>query len=201
MATLNLTSFMDETGHANDPTLHFAGMAGFVAPIGVWKVFEQHWNDLLAKAGVSEPFHMKDFAHSQGQFRSWKGNEQLRRILFGRLLEIIRETNADPVGAIVSVTYFKTLTPSQKSSFGHDPYFIAFPKCTRGAASSAVLEAADEKVDMVFAFQTEFGESAEKLWHAMKASNIHKISERNGRIRYQHASRTMCAASRRSIRL
>lgn len=180
MAALHLTSFMDETGHADDPKLHFAGMAGFVAPIGVWKVFEQHWNDLLAKAGVSESFHMKDFAHSQGQFRSWKGNEELRRIFFGRLLEIVRETNADPVGAIVSVTDFKTLTPSQQSSFGHDPYFIAFQKCTRGAASSAVLEAADEKVDMVFAFQTEFGASAQKLWHAMKASNIHKISERMG---------------------
>lgn len=180
MAGLNLTSFMDETGHADDPKLHFAGMAGFVAPIGVWKVFEQHWNDLLAKAGLCEPFHMREFAHSEGQFRSWKGKEEQRQLFFGRLLEIIAETKADPVGAILSVTDFNSLTPLQRASFGHDPYFTAFQKCTRGAASSAVLETADEKVDMVFAFQSEFASRAEQLWHAMKMSGIEQISERMG---------------------
>lgn len=61
---LSLTSYMDETGHADDPTLHFAGMAGFVATAGAWQVFEDRWNDLLNKASLHDPFHMKDFAHS-----------------------------------------------------------------------------------------------------------------------------------------
>jgi len=104
---LSLTSFIDETGHGDDPALHFAGMAGFVAPLGAWEVFEDHWNDLLEKAGLRHPFHMKEFAHSTGQFEGWKGNEGLRRLFFGRLIEIIRETKADPVGAIVSIDDFK----------------------------------------------------------------------------------------------
>ena len=29
---INYVSYMDETGHADDSALHFAGMAGFIAP-------------------------------------------------------------------------------------------------------------------------------------------------------------------------
>jgi hypothetical protein len=176
---LSLTSFMDETGHADDPTLHFAGMAGFVAPVGVWEVFQERWIDLLEKAGLHEPFHMRDFAHSEGQFKAWKGDEERRRIFLRRLLEIVTETKADPVGAIVSINDFKTLTPSQQSSFGDDPYYIAFQKCVRGAASSAVFERHEEKVAMVFAFQSEFSGRAEKLWYAMKNSGL-DLSPRMG---------------------
>lgn len=168
---LSLTSYMDETGRSDDPTLHFAGMAGFVAPLGAWQVFESHRKDLLSQAGLYEPFHMKDFAHSEGQFKPWKGKEELRRIFFGRLIEIIKATRADPVGAIVSIDDFKTLTESQQSSF-LDPYYLAFQKCTRGAAASAVFEPPEEKVTMVYAFQSEFGRRAEELWHAMKASVV-----------------------------
>src|SRR5712692_3465043 len=176
---LMLTSFMDETGHGDDPTLHFAGMAGFVAPLSAWEVFENHWKDLLEKAGLHEPFHMKDFAHSEGQFRPWKGNEEPRQLFFGRLLEIIKETRADPVGAIVSIDDFKRLTPSQQSSFGEDPYYIVFQKCTRGAAASAVFEPPEEKVAMVYAFQSEFAGRAEQLWYAMKEGGL-DISPRMG---------------------
>jgi len=169
---------MDETGHADDPTLQFAGMAGFVATKGAWHVFENHWNDLLSKAGLHDPFHMKDFAHSKGQFESWKGREDLRRPFFARLLEIIKETKGDPVGAIVSIDDFRTLTQAQQSSF-LDPYYLAFQKCTRGAASSAVFEAPEEKVSMCFAFQSEFGKRSEALWNAMR-DNVPDIGPRMG---------------------
>jgi len=167
---LSLTSFMDETGHADDPTLHFAGMAGFVAPLGNWEVFEERWNSALKNAGLTEPFHMKEFAHSVGQFESWKGKEELRQLFFGHLIKIIQDTQADPVGVAISVNDFNSLTPSQQSSFGGDPYYIAFQKCTRGAASSALFEAKEEQVAMVFAFQGEFGNRAEQLWYAMQKS-------------------------------
>lgn len=66
MSTLNLTSYMDETGHSDDPNLDYVGMAGFVAPSGSWEVFDAGWKDLMHNAGLREPFHMKDFAHSRG---------------------------------------------------------------------------------------------------------------------------------------
>ena len=174
---INYISYMDETGHVDDPALHFAGMAGFVAPAGAWGVFEEQWSDVLRNAGLSEPFHMKDFAHSEGQFRSWKGQKGKRELLFGRLLSIIADTKAEPVGTIVSINDFKTLTDSQQDSF-LDPYYIAFQKCVRGAAASAVFDPPEEKVAMVFAYNEEYGTQqhtgvnmggrAEQLWHAMK---------------------------------
>src|SRR5258708_28921633 len=153
---IHYVSYMDETGHADDPALHFAGMAGFVAPTGAWEVFEEHWRDTLNNAGLHDPFHMKDFAHSKGQFDSWKDDKQKRELLLGRLLRIIVETGAEPIGAIVSINDFNTLTTSQQASF-LDPYYIAFQKCTRGAAASAVFEPPEEKVTMVYAYNEEFG--------------------------------------------
>ena len=47
-------------------------------------------------------------------------------------------------------------------------------------ASSAFLERPEEEVSMVWAFQSEFGRRAEKLWHAMKDANIPNTSERMG---------------------
>lgn len=94
-------------------------------------------------------------------------------------MEIIIETKADPVGLIVSIDDFKTLTQAQQSSF-LDPYYLAFQKCTRGAASSAVFEAPEEKVSMCFAFQSEFGTRAEELWNAIR-DNVPVIGPRMGR--------------------
>lgn len=169
---LKLMAYFDETGHADDPVLNFAGMAGFVAPYGKWLNFEDQWNDTLKNAGLSEPFHMKEFAHSAGQFKSWKGREDKRRLLLGRLIEIIHETEATPIGAAVSLRDFETLTPTQQSNF-RGPYYICFQTCTRGAAIEAVFEDPSEKVAMVYAFNQEYGTAnaqngAEALWHAMK---------------------------------
>jgi hypothetical protein len=169
---LMLTGYFDETGHADDPVLNFAGMAGFVAPLGRWLNFTDQWTDTLKNAGLSEPFHMKDFAHSTGQFKTWKGREDNRRLLFGRLVEIIRETKATPIGAAVSLRAFENLTPVQQTEF-RDPYYLCFQTCTRGAAIEAVFESPSEKVSMVYAFNEEYGTAnrqngAEALWHVMK---------------------------------
>jgi hypothetical protein len=166
-----LTAYFDETGHAADPQLSFAGMAGFVAPSAAWTSFESQWKDTLKNAQLSEPFHMKDFAHSIGQFKSWKGNEDKRRLLLRRLIEIIRETNATPIGAAVSLRDFESLTEAQQSMY-RGPYYICFQTCTRGAAIEAVFEDPAERVAMVYAFNGEYGTNkdggAEQLWQAIK---------------------------------
>jgi hypothetical protein len=169
---LMLTAYFDETGHEADPVLNFAGMAGFVAPHGRWLNFENQWRDTLKNAGLNDPFHMKEFAHSAGQFKSWKGKEDKRRLLLGRLIEIIRETKATPIGAAVFLRDFESLTPVQRSHF-RGPYYLCFQTVTRGAAIEAVFEDPAEKVAMVYAFNEEYGTAnahngAEALWHLMK---------------------------------
>lgn len=173
---LNLTSYTDETGHPDDPKVEYVGMAGFVAPRGAWELFESGWNDLLKNAGLVAPFHMIDFAHSNGQFRSWKGNEETRRAFLGRALNLIVETGATPVGAVVSTSSFKTLTLEQQSHF-NDPYYLAFQNCTRGIAIQAVFEEPQEKVAMIYSYNPEYGLNnggrAEQLWYAIKAGWDH----------------------------
>jgi hypothetical protein len=168
---LNLTSYMDETGHPDDPNLEYVGMAGFVAPLGAWEVFGIAWEDLMRNAGLSEPFHMKEFAHSQGQFKSWKGKEGMRRAFLGRAMNLIVETRATPIGAIVSLSGFRSLTENQQISYVN-PYYIGFQHVTRGAAIEAMFDEHDEKVAMVYAYQAEYGTNnggwAEQLWHAIK---------------------------------
>jgi hypothetical protein len=170
----NYTSYCDESGHSEDPTLLYAGMAGFVAPAGAWEVFEGEWKELLRNAGFSQ-LHMKDFAHSEGEFARWKGKEHEaeRQAFLGRALEIIRNTNATPVGAVVSLRDFASLTEGQKKSF-LNPYYVAFQTCTRGSAIHALFETPEEKVAMVYSYNEEYGANeggrAHQLWEAMKKS-------------------------------
>jgi hypothetical protein len=176
---LMLTSYMDETGHPDDPRLHFCGMAGFCAPLAKWQEFEKHWQPTLDSYGLLEPFHMKDFAHSAGEFIEWKGNETKRRELYGKLMKIIRDTEAEPIGAIVSLEDFHTLTDRQQHLF-HSPYMTAFQTCTHGIALQGLFT--PEKVAMVYSYNQEFGATqtvpyrleqagtAEQLWHHIKES-------------------------------
>jgi hypothetical protein len=183
---LNLTSYMDETGHSEDPALEYVGMAGFLAPYGVWEVFEERWLNAMSNAGFTEPFHMKEFAHSTGQFSRWRdSNYRVERELFlGRLIEIILETKAMPIGAIVSIYDFRTLTPRQQRKYMNDPYYTAFQVCTGFSSVKAMFAEPDEpeeKAAMVYGYQDEFGTAggrAEKLWHIMK--RVSKFRDRMG---------------------
>jgi hypothetical protein len=176
-----VTSYMDETGHSDDPSFRFAGMAGFVAPIDLWEKFGKTWQEILDIFNLKEPFHMKDFAHSVGQFKEWKNKETKRQLLFKTLVQLIVKIDAIPIGAIVSLDDFETLSERQRTML-LDPYYVAFQTCTRGAAIVAAAYP-HEKAVMVYSYNKEFGATkpqevysvdqagrAEQLWHAMKNS-------------------------------
>jgi hypothetical protein len=180
----DLTSYMDETGHSDDPHFHFAGMAGFVAPAETWQKFGNAWQEVLDIFNLKEPFHMKDFAHSQGQFREWKGKETKRRLLFSTLVTLLTKSDFQPIGAIVSIEDFNTLSERQRQSF-LDPYYIGFQTCTKGAALEGMGHE-PEKVAMVYSYNKEYGATpaqevysvdqagrAEQLWHTMKRSTTY----------------------------
>lgn len=52
---LDLTAYFDESGHSDDPALHFAGMAGFVAPLIAWEIIGKLWK----RVTEGEPFCLK----------------------------------------------------------------------------------------------------------------------------------------------
>ena len=54
-SALNLTSYMDETGHPDAPALEYVGMAGFGAPAGAWRLFEEAVERLIAQCLSAQP--------------------------------------------------------------------------------------------------------------------------------------------------
>lgn len=82
------TVYFDVSGHPDGTDV--LSVAGFIANAGQWKRFEKKWKKVLADFGVSS-LHMKDFAHSNGEFKSWKGNENRRRAFLSALICVIKE--------------------------------------------------------------------------------------------------------------
>jgi hypothetical protein len=176
-----LVSYMDETGHSEDPRCHFAGMAGFICSQHRWEGLAEYWQKVLDHFKLKEPFHMKDFAGCRGQFSEWRSDEKKRRLLLDALVQGILAIKPTPVGTIVSIEDYRGLSMNQQSCF-RDPYYMAFQRCTRGAALDAMgLE--PETVSMVYAYNNDFGAlnpqeiysvdqagAAEQLWQTMKSS-------------------------------
>ena len=111
-----LTAYFDESGHQDDEKCRYVGMSGFVAPHANWDAFEPRWRATLRDSDLLEPFHMKEFAHSAGQFETWKGDEPRRRRLFGALIDAIDDAEATPIGAVVSLDGFVVLNRSTQQT-------------------------------------------------------------------------------------
>jgi len=162
MADLYHIAYMDETGHAADDAQMFCGMAGLLAPAYKWKVFEDNWNAVLKEFGIPY-FHMKEFAHSEGVFEGWKGNETKRRDLFNKLLNKIAAIRAVPVGSITSLDAYRNLTPEDQVVH-HDPYLRSLMDCS--GLPGFVLQNQPSKVKfaVVFSQQAEFSHRAKRVY-------------------------------------
>jgi hypothetical protein len=77
------TVYCDASGHPDGTKV--LAVAGFVAAVDQWLEFERNWKETLSKFGVSS-LHMKNFAHSSGEFSEWKGNEAKRRDFLRQLI-------------------------------------------------------------------------------------------------------------------
>jgi Protein of unknown function (DUF3800) len=152
---LYLTSYFDESGDADDPTRHFVGMAGFVAPADSWKNVESEWKAVVnsQEFALKEYFHMKDFAQGFGQFIGWE--KPRKHALHKALVKILVRAELVPIGTIVHLEAFNSLTESQRISF-KSPYATCAQDCIHSAAIKGFLPW-PEKVAMVFARQEHHG--------------------------------------------
>lgn len=83
---LMFTAYFDASGKRNHPV---SSVGGVVAPVYKWARFELAWKRVLAAEGVTE-FHATDFAASQGEYVSWKGDRVRRAKFLGRLGSIVK---------------------------------------------------------------------------------------------------------------
>jgi hypothetical protein len=66
------TAYYDDSGTSHDTLAVVVG--GFLATDEQWRYFERNWNQTLQRFGISL-FHMKDFAHSVGEFSKFKAQK------------------------------------------------------------------------------------------------------------------------------
>jgi hypothetical protein len=98
---LGLSAYFDESGHSEDENCRFVGMGGLCAPSAAWSEFDDKWQAILDEHCEGEPFHATDFANQQEPFKGWK--EEKRRRFLGGLVRTIKESEARPFGAVVSL--------------------------------------------------------------------------------------------------
>ncbi|MDT7540568.1 MAG: hypothetical protein QOE33_472 [Acidobacteriota bacterium] len=163
-----LTIYVDETGHSKDQGQKFVGVAGVIAPAANWERFESKWKGILAEFKLPY-FHMREFAHSEGLFRSWKGKEQKRRKLFGKLMKAIETAYPIPFGSVMPLDAFRRLTDSQKVLFS-DPYFLCLQNCIKGVGRIIQMFPEEEEVALVLSEQGEFKRQAIEMCDFMRAN-------------------------------
>jgi hypothetical protein len=81
------TAYFDASGSPDQTEV--LTVAGFIAPVEQWLFFEKDWKEVLARYGVSS-LHMKEFAHSRGEFCSWKDDKIKRQSFLSLLIATIR---------------------------------------------------------------------------------------------------------------
>lgn len=79
-------AYFDDSGTRGDSDS--LTVAGFIASVEQWDAFRSEWEGAMKDFGVSH-LHMKDFAHSTGEFSGWETQEHKRREFLNRLVSII----------------------------------------------------------------------------------------------------------------
>ena len=79
------TFYGDVSGSANTSVLT---AAGFVATAEQWVSLERSWTRVLVEHHVSE-LHMRDYAHSTGEYEAWKGQEVKRLQFLSDLITVL----------------------------------------------------------------------------------------------------------------
>ncbi len=162
-------SFVDEAGHAEDPNQHFLCLAGLLAKETAWRRLEIEWADACADAGLKEPFHMTKLGKKE--FKNWP--DPKRRALLGALLKAIENAGAIPIGSVVSLDWYRSLSSLEQRKF-KDPHFLAFQTLTYQIAAAAGIQLDTGPVTMVYAYHPEHSvglANTHELWDAVRKHN------------------------------
>ena len=99
-------AYFDASGHEDDPNSRVVTVAGFASTESQWSRFEDEWLAALRAEGVTM-FHMKDFAHSRGEFLAWKNDERRRVRFLAGLLKIISRRTRKKFSATVLLEQYR----------------------------------------------------------------------------------------------
>src|ERR1700704_1234102 len=121
------SAYFDESGSPNGAVFC---VGGWIGERDSWILFEKEWADTLREFNVSS-LHMIDYAHSNGEFSGWKGDEPRRKAFYSRLLWIIRNRVRTSIGAVMNnQTYLSVMATLPNPRFRH-PYAVCGMECLR----------------------------------------------------------------------
>jgi hypothetical protein len=142
------TTYFDGSGSPDDTAALV--VAGFIATSVQWIEFERNWKDTLQAFNVSS-LHMKHFAHSRGEFTSWKGDEQKRRQFLGRLINIILIRVRHSFASAVIMPDFRSVDAKYHLSELIKPYALAGCTCVEKVKQWAKRSAVNpEEIAYIF---------------------------------------------------
>jgi hypothetical protein len=122
---LAFLAYFDASGDDIDPKAKVVSVGGFIATEEVWADYERRWSAMLAEFGLTE-FHMKDYTSSNGEFATWKKDEDKRRAFMVALTRIIRDLDLVAVGGTIPLSVYRLANRSHciEEAIG-TPYTVA----------------------------------------------------------------------------
>lgn len=124
-----LNSWYDTAGAETDKKRDMLVTAGIIATSEKWAKFDHAWMAAMAEFGVTE-LHMKEFAHSTGQYQHFKGNKPLRDEFLARLLAIAkRGMNKGFVVALCLADYDEVNAEYEVGEYIGSPYAVTQALC------------------------------------------------------------------------
>ena len=120
------STFFDGSGHQDDPNSRVVTVAGCASTEAKWSKFETEWQSTLKAEGLTL-FHMKEFAHSTGEFKSWRGDEPRRRRLIKMLhkMIILARTSRRFSASVIRADYRAVNKAFKMSEMVGQPFTVA----------------------------------------------------------------------------
>jgi hypothetical protein len=125
-------------------------VAGFVAPISEWLLFDTEWQFVLREAEIKY-FRMSEFAQSTGEFKcGWRNNEPKRRALLDRLIGIIAKRVRYSVASCVPRADYLKVDAEYRLHEQTYPYTLCAFACAEMAKDWHEANHLDEPFEIVF---------------------------------------------------
>jgi len=166
---------MDESG--TDAASPIASVAGWIATLEDWAGFERQWLEALGDYGVTY-FHMKEFAHSTGQFKDWKGNENRRKAFLKRLTKIVDRWSTFGIWVRVPKDEYRACLSEDEQSDMGDPYLFCLYTVITFLVPKWPALWRDAKLTFVFEENKEWSSQAQTNYFRLKRKLIERLGKR-----------------------
>ena len=152
-------------------------VGGFLAEVRQWAEFERNWREVLDRFKVSK-LHMRQFAHSLGEFAAWKGDEETRQFFLRALISTIQLRVRHSFAQAVIVKDFERIDVDYKLSEYYSPFslvgYTAFRKVERWAKRYGVPL---ENVMCYFEGGDQDQKSLKKVFEQQKRPRVQFLSK------------------------